>query len=220
MLPLAGLRTSEYKAMMTSKPRSGFSLIEALVVLAIGGMALAIIFSIGIKAGDTGFGLGRRAMTASESDVATSDLRTILRSVALRPGSTAIAGIDQASIGDSKKFLSDVVMERATQCAPEGWAGRLNLTIEPRGSGSALVCTAGDRQTTLIESKTQVGAFSYSTDGATWRPTYTNQAVAQQAFEERRSESVWIRFAAPPALDIVEYATSGRPEAWGRLDVE
>ena len=38
---------------MQTARRAGFSLIEALVVLAIGGMALAVIFSIGIKAGDT-----------------------------------------------------------------------------------------------------------------------------------------------------------------------
>lgn len=205
---------------MTPRPRSGFSLIEALVVLAIGGMALAIIFSIGVKAGDTGFGLGRRAMTASESDVAASDLRTILRSVALRPGSTAIAGVDRASVGDLKKFETDVVMERATQCAPEGWSGRLTLTIEPKGAGSALVCTASGRKTTLIESKTQVGVFSYSTDGVTWKPTYTNAPLSQQAFQELRSEAVWVRFASRPTVDIVEYATSDRPEAWGRSDVE
>lgn len=205
---------------MTFRPRSGFSLIEALVVLAIGGMALAIIFSIGVKAGDTGFGLGRRAMTASESDVAASDLRTIIRSVALRPAPTAIAGVDQPSIGDSKKFETDVVMERATQCAPEGWAGRLTLAIERRGGGDALICTARGRSTTLIDSKNQTGAFSYSTDGATWKPTYTNQAATQTNREERSSEKVWIRFAALPAVDVVEYSTSGRPEAWGRVDVE
>ena len=58
--------------------RSGFSLIEALVVLAIGGMALAIIFSIGIKAGDTGFSLGRRAMSAADLDVSVSDVRVLI----------------------------------------------------------------------------------------------------------------------------------------------
>lgn len=205
---------------MTSRPRSGFSLIEALVVLAIGGMALAIIFSIGIKAGDTGFGLGRRAMAASESDVAASDLRTTIRSVALRPGSTAIGGIDQFSTGDARKFETDVVMERATQCAPEGWAGRLTLAIEPKGGGSVLVCTAGGRTTTLIDSPTRAATFSYSTDGATWRPTYSNQPLPQQALQELHSASVWIRFVAPPAIDIVEYASSGRPEAWGRPDVQ
>lgn len=203
-----------------SRPRSGFSLIEALVVLAIGGMALAIIFSIGIKAGDTGFGLGRRAMTASESDVSASDLRTIIRSVALRPGSTAIGGIDKFSTGDARKIETDVVMERATQCAPEGWAGRLTLDIEPKGGGSSLVCRAGGRTTTLINSLAQAATFSYSIDGTTWRPTYTNQPLSQQTFQELHSEAVWIRFVAPPAIDIVEYASSGRPEAWGHPDVQ
>lgn len=204
---------------MTSRPRSGFSLIEALVVLAIGGMALAIIFSIGVKAGDTGFGLGRRAMTTSEADVAASDLRTIIRSIALRPDATAIAALDQAVNGGPTELQADVVMERATQCAPEGWAGRLTLGIEPKGGRNALVCTAGNRRTTLLTSPNPTAAFSYSTDGATWTQTYTNQPLPQQAFEALHSETVWVRFAAQP-IDIVERVTSGRPEAWGRPDVE
>lgn len=205
---------------MTSKPRSGFSLIEALVVLAIGGMALAIIFSIGVKAGDTGFGLGRRAMTASEADIAASDLRTIIRSIALRPAGTGLNGVDQPSFGDSKRFETDVVMERATQCAPEGWAGRLVLTIAPRGDGSILSCTAGAQTMTLIDSSRRPAVFSYSTDGASWSPVYDNAPTLQSRQMEPRSEALWIRFVARPAIDIVEVAPSGRPEGWGRQDVE
>lgn len=121
------------------RARSGFSLIEALVVLAIGGMALAIIFSIGVKAGDTGFGLGRRAMSAADSDVAASDLRTLIRSLALRPPDTFLGGLDQPVVGDPIRLEGDVVIERATQCAPQGWAGRLVLAVERRGTGHALL---------------------------------------------------------------------------------
>lgn len=203
-----------------STSRSGFSLIEALVVLAIGGMALAIIFSIGTKAGETGFGLGRRAMAASESDVAASDLRTVIRSIALRPSATILSGVDRPTTGDARKLESDVVMERATQCAPEGWAGRLTLEVEPRGGGSALVCSAGDRKATLVVTPGKGAALSYSTDGVEWSPVFSNARSSQAAFEQPRSEIVWVRFAAPPVIDVVESASSGRPEAWARIDVE
>ncbi len=203
--------------MTLDRVRSGFSLIEALVVLAIGGMALAIIFSIGVKAGDTGFGLGRRAMSAADADVAASDLRTILHSLALRPPNTYLVDVDQPVVGDPARLEGDVVMERATQCAPQGWAGRLVLAIEPRGAGKVLTCRAGATTTVLIEAP--IGAaFSYSADGQAWAPTYTNQPPAQPRFGELRSEAVWIRFAAAPVADIVEMASSGRPEAWVRPD--
>ena len=40
----------------------GFSLMEAMVVLIIGGMALMLVFAIGGRAAEIGFGLGRRAL--------------------------------------------------------------------------------------------------------------------------------------------------------------
>lgn len=205
---------------MSSRPKSGFSLIEALVVLAIGGMALAIIFSIGTKAGDTGFGLGRRAMAASDSDVAASDLRALIRSIALRPLATHREGVDRPVIGETARLETDVVSERATQCTPEGWAGRLTLTIEPRGGGSVLICRAGGRHTTLFTLPAGQAALSYSRDGVTWNPTYSNRPPANAAFEPARPETLFVRFAAPPIADIVETASSGNPGLWIRNESE
>lgn len=202
-----------------NRARSGFSLIEALVVLAIGGMALAIIFSIGVKAGDTGFGLGRRAMAAADADVATSDLRSIIRSLALRPSDTFVDDVDRPVVGDPVRLEGDVVMERATQCAPQGWAGRLILTIESRGADHVLTCRAAGETVVLIDMQRSPAAFSYSTNGETWTPNYSNQpAAGPRDFGELRSQAVWIRFAATPAIDIVEMASSGRPEMWLRPD--
>ncbi len=204
---------------MRLRRRTGFSLIEALVVLAISGMALAIIFSIGTRAGDTGFGLGRRAMKTSDSDVAASDLRTLVRSIALRPVGTFVAGLDKPFVGHSTEFEADLVMERATQCAQEGWAGRISLKILVKGTGSQLICEVAGQTTVLIESPT-ASTFSYSTDGTTWRPDYTNGLSPGPNFTLPRSETLWIRFASAPSIDIVEIASSGRPETWSRIDVQ
>jgi hypothetical protein len=189
------------------------------VVLAIGGMALTIIFSIGTKAGDTGFGLGRRAMAASDTDVAASDLRTVIRSIALRPVGTFVPGLDEATLGSATKLETDVVMERATQCAQEGWAGRMKLTILPRGTGSQLLCEAAGRSVVLIETAT-ASAFSYSADGEVWDNNYTNGRAAAADFTLPRSETVWVRFASGSELEIIEAASSGRPETWSRVDVQ
>lgn len=195
--------------------RAGFSMIEALVVLAIGGMALAIVFSIGIRAGDAGFGLGRRAMDASDADVAISDVRAILRSVAVRPPQTFLAETDLPISGAAALLEADVVMERATTCAPQGYSGRLLLSIEGQGLDQRLVCTIGGKRAELLAIRGPA-AFSYSTDGATWAPTYSNAPRRGSDFGVRgRAEVVWIRIG-DAQRDVIERASSGRPELWTR----
>lgn len=197
--------------------RAGFSLMEALVVLAIGGMALAIIFSLGVRAGDTGFGLGRRAMAAADTDMNIGDLRVLLRSTALRPTRTFQEG-DRAFIGEANRLETDVVMERATQCAPQGWAGRMVLTVEAQGGEQRLTCQAGGRRVQLIATRGPRAAFSYSTDRRTWGPAYTNAPSDTATIGDLRSETIWIRFHAPPTIEVVEHVGSGRPEAWMRTE--
>lgn len=201
---------------MTSKPRSGFSLIEALVVLAISGMALAVIFTIGKKAGDTGFGLGRRAMAASESDIAVSDLRTVIQSVALRPRATFEPDKDLPVVGAAKHLEADIVMGRANQCAPLGWAGRMRLSIETDKGRSQLVCEADGKKSVLIDLGQASASFSYSRDGRAWGDSYTNAPQSAEETTQLRSETVWVRFASSTFGDVIETATSGPPVTWLR----
>lgn len=201
---------------------SGFSLIEALVVLAIGGMALAIIFSIGTKAGDTGFSLGRRAMAAADTDLATSDLRSILRSVLVRPRLGFIPDLDTPVEGAIDRLEADVVMERATQCAPQGWSGRLTLRFNPADGGQALVCEAGRRSSRLALLRGQNARFAYSTDaGQTWSDTYSDRPQGSASENDLlNSSEVMIRLFSPPDLDVVETVSSGAPIRWRHRDAE
>lgn len=195
--------------------QAGFSLIEALVVLAIGGMALAIVFGIGLRAGDAGFGLGRRAMDASDADVAISDLRAILRSVALRPPQTFYAESDRPMAGQDQRLEAEVVMERATTCAPEGFAGPLTLEIQGDGALQRLTCRAAGPTVDLA--RLGGGAsLSYSVDGVTWLPSYTN-APERGVFGEPvyAAHTVFVRVSGP-RFDVVERLSSGRPELWNR----
>lgn len=199
--------------------RGGFSLIEALVVLAIGGMALAIIFSIGIKAGDTGFGLGRRAMAAADTELSTSDLRSLLRSYSVRPTGAFVAGVDLPVEGTATRLFGEAVMERATQCAPQGWAGALTLQVEDRDGQVAIICQTGERRVVLASGPGSRAGFQYSTDGgSTWSDTWSSAPADR--FAEPRSVRVWVRVTGPGLLDIVETAGSGRPETWGRDDLD
>lgn len=198
--------------------RLGFSLIEALVVLAIGGMALAIIFSIGVKAGDTGFSLGRRAMSAADLDVATSDARTLIRSIAVRPPGTFNDALDRPILGRSDRLEADVVMERATQCAPLGWAGRMTLAVEARNGQTALICEAGEQRATLITTTDRSAALSYSRDGANWSDAFELAGRTETESDgPMRSITLFVRFRGG-AVDVLESAGSGRPESWMRFD--
>lgn len=204
---------------MQTARRSGFSLIEALVVLAIGGMALAVIFSIGMKAGDSGFSLGRRAMSAADADVAISDLRSIIRSISVRPPATVLEGVDQPILAGPSRLEVDVVMERATGCAPNGWAGRLTLSLSAEGE-PALICQAGGRTTTLMTLPRGVeAALSYSEDGQTWAPMFETPKAPLLSEDGIRSQQFMVRLKAGP-VDVVETAWSGLPGRWVRSDVD
>lgn len=212
------------KVVLESRPRrpfrAGFSLIEALVVLAIGGMALAIIFSIGTKAGDTGFGLGRRAMSASDADLANSDVRSIVRSIALRPPQTFTTEVDTAVAGFSDRLDTPVVMERSTQCAPQGWAGILTLSIALDGQRSVLMCQRDDVTTPPVELIVlDRGAMrlSYSRDGQSWQDSYDNRPIGGGAYN-LAAERLFVRLTLEGRGDLIEMAFSGRPEVWVRPD--
>lgn len=199
--------------------RAGFSLIEALVVLAVGGLALAVIFSIGTKAGDTGFKLGRGAMAAADRDVAVGDLRATVRSIALRPPQTFLPEIDRPMEGLTQRLEAEVVMERATLCAPQGWTGRLVLEIVSEGGERVLTCRAGDQpRARLMALGAGPSAFTYSTDGVTWAAAYAN-TPRPRGDGPLLEETLWVRLDAP-GMAVVETASSGQPEAWIRAGAD
>lgn len=196
--------------------RSGFSLIEALVVLAIGGMALAIIFSIGTKAGDAGFAIGRRAMSAADADVSITDVRTVIQSIALRPPQLALAGVDTPVVGEPDTLSGPVVMKRATACAPQGWAGILTLSLSDRDGVRVLRCRAGDRDVELLTFPRGQAGFTYSSDGRVWGSRYSSDPTAFDDPSALRYLRLYVRLDAPGELDILDTVSSGPQQRWTR----
>lgn len=201
--------------------RPGFSLVEALVVLAVGGMALALVFSIGTKAGDTGFSLGRRALDAADADIAQADVRSILASFLLRPPATVLPDVDRPLEGDAARLSGEVVLRRSTACGPRGWHGELILTIEDASDGTVvLACQTGSKKVVLIRLPRGSADFQYSTDGADWSESFSSDPENFERPLEEDYLNLHIRFAAQDdEIDIIERLTSGRLERWSRPDV-
>jgi len=201
---------------MRPRPRTGFSLIEALVVLAIGSMALALIFSIGRSASDNGFRLGRGALTAADNEISVADARTAIGSLLIRPLATIRDPERESVIGEATSIEGEALMRRATACAPRGWKGRLRLSIEPIGRRAALVCHADDRSVRLMLLG-QGATFSYSTDGVAWTSAWTNAPQTGSGpvtAPQLESASVYLRLTNPGGPDIMETASSGFPSSW------
>ena len=191
-------------------------MIEALVVMAIGSMALVVVFSIGRSATDNGFRLGRSALSAADTEVAIADVRVVLSSLLLRPTATIRDPERHTFTGEGATLEGEAVMLRSTACAPRGWQGRLKLTIEARQGQIALVCTAGDRTVSLMR-LAPGAAFAYSVNGDTWASAWTNdeEAVgAPSTPEPLRPASLLIKLVNPGRTELIEALSSGLPETW------
>lgn len=196
--------------MRRAKP--GFSLIEALIVLIVAGLALMLVFSIGGQAARTGFALGRRALTVADSEVSQDELRALVGALVVPP-----SGADPAKlkldpfVGDAHGFTADAILTRPGLCAPAGPAGRLRIAIDAQAGGDLVTCQArGQAPVVVADLRPRRVRFSYSADGAAW-----SEAWSPPPIDRRRAsaeQAVFIRLASDDGrVEWVDRATSGPP---------
>ena len=198
---------------------AGFSLIEALVVLLVAGMALMLVFSIGGQSARTGFALGRRALAAADDQVTQDQLRGLIRDLTPAP-----TGVDPAALGlapftgDASSFQGDAVLDRAGACGEAGPVGRIRVAIEPHTDGDVVTCQVDGAAPRLVaDLRPRRVRFAYSVDGELWRdgwqtPTIPRVAIAGTP-SARSPTSVFIRLASDDGqVELVERASSG--PAW------
>lgn len=200
---------------MTKRGRrnAGFSLIEALIVLLVAGMALMLVFSIGGQAARTGFALGRRALGVADGEVSQDELRSLVGALELPP-----AGADAAKLGlipfagNPRGFEADAVLTRAGLCAPAGPAGRLRIAVDPQSDGDLVTCQArGQAPVVVADLRPRRVRFSYASDGASWRDDWSPPpAVGPSA--PLTPQSVFIRLSSDDGrVEWIARATSGPP---------
>jgi type II secretory pathway pseudopilin PulG len=194
--------------------RGGFSLIEALVVLAVAGAALMLIFSVGLRSTEIAFRLGRRALDVADRQLATDALRTVVRGLDVAP-SGAVPRLGGSTLaGDSRGFAGSAVLAAATPCAGSGLLARVTIALVGDASGDIVTCRAdGQPATRLVDLRPRRARFSYSEDGRTWRETWRDLPALTAAAQRPRERTVYVRLATDDGrVEVVERATSGRPD--------
>ncbi len=185
-------------------------------------MALTIIFSIGLRAGDSGFKLGRRAIDAADADLSISDLRTVLESFSYRSPGTFRSPADQTIDGTAVELSGEAVLLRATPCGPRGWSGRMTLAIETQGAETVVLCRRGGVTSEFARFRGPA-AFEYSLDGLSWNSAFASERDDPTALDEggevRAPRQVLVRLNAV-GRQVVARVSTGWPRSWDRADEE
>jgi type II secretory pathway pseudopilin PulG len=201
--------------MARGHPRlSGFSLLEALIVLIIAGAALMLVFAIGGQAARTGFRLGRGALAAADAEVAEDELRGLIRGLVLPPDAVDPQALGmQPFSGDARSFQADFLLDRPGLCAAAGPAGRLRVAIEPQADGDIVTCGAPASPKVIVaDLRPRRARFAYSVDGVAWSDQWSTRPTWSGLRHDPAARVLYVRLASDDGrIDIVERAASGPP---------
>jgi type II secretory pathway pseudopilin PulG len=215
---------------MTRRPPrrvAGFTLIEALATLAVTGVTLGVLFTVGMRSVGTGFRLGQRAMTHANEQVSVQAVKDVMASMilpALTPPSQAAEtedeANDQSGMGDEFDGAADtaagyIIAARDNPCLPVGGEGRITLSFKPNAGRTLVLCQVNaETPVTLADLEWPDAVFSYSEDGTTWTDSWQvirGQDINNAAVPDSEQREVYVRIASRDgAHQIVELIQSGR----------
>ena len=188
-------------------------------MLTISAMALMLVFSIGSRATETGFRLGRDALGQADRSVAIDSLRTIIDGFmvtpsGIRPDVLRIPAVE----GAADRLSGDVILTRSTLCAPAGPARDLTLEIRPLDGGSQVLCAVGQGEPVVMFATDTPIAFAYSEDGTVWSAAWSNADEAETGETDEfgallRDRTLLVRLAADDGrFELIAAARTGRPQ--------
>ncbi len=187
------------------------------MVLAIAGMALALVFGVGMRGVQTGFRLGRRALDAADQEVAQDSLRTLLRGLSVPPaGMDAVrAGVREPS-GGPKSLQGDAVLDADTPCADAGPARDVRLEIDSAPDGDILMCAVGQgTRRTLLDLRPRRASFAYAGNGRGWNSAWPEPPAFGPGPGAVRARRVFVRLATDDGqVEVLDAAGSGRPDLY------
>jgi hypothetical protein len=207
----------------TRRAKGGFTLIEAILVLAITALTIGLIFTIGARGGSTVLRLGSRALDVADTQLARDTFRSVVDSLVVPSLTTRAqseggeeADAENTSLtGDPTQLSAQWLAKRTTACGAAGEAGRLTLALTTSAGHTVLSCQVEDGDpVTLLDLGVHQVRFQYSEDGANWVDEWIVeagqpvQAAAEPSAELRR---VYVRLASDDGVaDLVALTTSGR----------
>jgi len=194
--------------------RGGFSLIEALVVLAVAGAALMLIFSVGVRSSEIAFRLGRRALDLADRQVSTEALRALVRGLVIPPaGAEAQTAVGDAA-GTPRGFAGPAILATATPCAASGPSARIVVSLIGDANGDVVACQADNGPTVVLaDLRPRRARFSFSEDGLRWRESWRVTPDLLDRARPAREQGVYVRLATDDGrIEVIERAASGRPD--------
>ena len=187
-------------------------------MLTISAMALMLVFSIGSRATETGFRLGRSALSQADRAVALDALRVVIDGLVITPSGIAPDVLRATAIyGTPDRLQGDAVLARSTACSGAGPARSVTIEIRRLDAGSEVICSLGQTEPVILLSMEVPLAFSYSLDGVNWSPNWTNADETSSTSEDfntiLRDRRLLVRLAAPDGrFELISAARSGRPQ--------
>ena len=211
--------------------KAGFTLIEALITLALTSLTVGVLFTIGARGGTTGFRMGNRALDVADAQLASESFRATVGAFIVPPLTTVAqtsGGIEDDTTlttftGDADHVEGQWLAGRASPCAVIGSTGHLVLAINRQADKSLLTCQLDDADPiVLIDFKGKQARFQFSEDGINWVDAWTVQAgqpVTDAATPTAEQRKVYVRAATDDGVaDLVEIAQSGRAVAQGQTN--
>jgi hypothetical protein len=182
--------------MTRARSRSGLTLFETLVMIAITALIGAVVMNVGARANAGNFDRSTRVAAAQALQVAEEDLRQAAREADAVSGSVDVKGDATAvSIGVVGFAACGLSRNEAT------------FAILANSKGSALIRRCAGRAPVEI-ARWPAGArpeFGYSTDGLVWRSSFAGDAAPAQGIFVR------LRWTGPGVADgafVVRFAAA------------
>jgi prepilin-type N-terminal cleavage/methylation domain-containing protein len=212
----ASTRSLEWKPIANLSMKRGFSILESIIVLAITALALTTIYSIGSKATDAAFRLGRRALAAADQQVDTESTREVLRAFSLPPADGREAQLPPLD-ASSAQLEGPAILARNTPCGPAGPAAALALTLTSDQQATRITCSLGGGPPVLIGVIPRAGAvlqyLARDQPGwsSSWAPNLDGGRLLQEV-EPPSRRVLYVRIVDPDGhIYMLERLTSARP---------
>jgi hypothetical protein len=194
----------------------GFSLMEAVIMLAVAGMALMLIFAVATRSSQSGFRLGRNALAVADRELADDSFRALVEGLEIAPAPADPARLRLAPFeGRADGFQGSAVLARANPCAPAGPANPLQVRIQHTTTGDQVLCRSNAGQAVLADLPGKRLSLAYSEDGRSWSDHWTDRPAFSSASTTapKRSRRLYVRLASSDGrFEVLAQAPARRPE--------